>query len=319
MVVIFFVTIINSYAQNKMRIAVLDITASKNYSSYAQVVRSKIEYLLFQSKKFKMLERNIIQRAIKNQNFSKINYKNTKSAIKLGEILSAEYIVIGSVDVANGYFVNLRIVDVRSGEICFSNSQKFEKKEEIISATNWLASILEDAILKIKDNDLQHQKKKSGNNYKFHFAFIGSYATPRNSFKNIVKNGYGAEVCLGIKNLFLNNLILGFDFGYYDFEGKDNTEYAKIMPIMFHLEYQFDIYNGFYLSPLFSYGTARNSLVTDDYNETMYELIYRFGFHTGYQISSYSNIFAGAYYSSINEKSGDVVFINYNFGIAGQF
>jgi TolB-like protein len=158
-----FLFIGNMQAQERMKIAVMDFNPGVGVSE--ATVNGLSEMLitaLFETRKFTIVERTQINRAIQEQGFQK-SVISAGQIAQVGKILGVRYVLIGTVnfivtertienvvtEMAKGeYNIDVRIVDVESGEIISSagvTQRSTQTTREImpILAENLVAKIVD--------------------------------------------------------------------------------------------------------------------------------------------------------------------------------
>ncbi|MBN2105368.1 outer membrane beta-barrel protein [bacterium] len=111
-----FITLLQ--AQEKPNIAILELEGSGMSEQDLQGLTNRLQTEFFKTDKFTVLERSKINEVLEEQQFQMAGCTDLACAIEIGRLLNVEYVVIGNVDkVASIYSVNLRLVDVSTGEI----------------------------------------------------------------------------------------------------------------------------------------------------------------------------------------------------------
>lgn len=73
---------------------------------------------IIQSKVFTVIERSLIKHLVEEQGFASSDFVNNKDVVKIGELLSSQYVVIGSVSRIDGqYTIAVRSVNVNTGVV----------------------------------------------------------------------------------------------------------------------------------------------------------------------------------------------------------
>jgi TolB-like protein len=108
----------NMQAQDRMKIAVMDFKAGAGVEqSEVTGISSILTTYLNDTKKFTIVERTQIDEVISEQGFQYSSLTN-RQMIKLGEILNAQKIVVGDVNIVGGqYNIDARILDVETGNM----------------------------------------------------------------------------------------------------------------------------------------------------------------------------------------------------------
>ena len=106
--------------QGEMRIAVLPFDAVGVSEEEAKIITQLYETALVKTKKFNVIERTRIESVMEEQEFSLSGFtaenSNNERAVKVGQLLSAEQICIGSVSLLNEtYILNVKIIDINTG------------------------------------------------------------------------------------------------------------------------------------------------------------------------------------------------------------
>jgi len=120
-ITIMFVLFLSSFtiqAQfNLPRIAVIPFTALNLEKETAAIYTGLFETALVNTHAFIVIELTQMEQILKTQQASLFDCVDTSCAIRVGKLLSAEQIVIGTISNVEGeYLVNIKIVDVTSGK-----------------------------------------------------------------------------------------------------------------------------------------------------------------------------------------------------------
>ena len=123
----------NLNAAGKERIAVLKFSG-KNISEYiVKGVQELFEVSLYKTGNFEILERNKINIILKEREIKKFYRNDSQKARKIGKILSADFVVIGSMTKLDNYTFNIKFIDVTDGKIILADSEKAGTEKEIPS------------------------------------------------------------------------------------------------------------------------------------------------------------------------------------------
>ncbi len=110
-----------SFTQEKARVAVLDFEGVEDALVISNAVRSE----LVKSDKYQIISRSDIAKIIQEQQFQLSGMVDEETSVELGRILGAQHLVTGSVTkVGISYFLNVKMVNIESGEISASESVK---------------------------------------------------------------------------------------------------------------------------------------------------------------------------------------------------
>ena len=129
----------------KARIAVMDVVSQNVQPGVAAVMTDLLRNNLFLTGKYKVLEKENMQKILKEQAFQASGCTTTECAIELGKVLNMQDMLISSINkLGDKYVLSTRIVNVQSGEItangtieCYSENDLVDAcKEIIIRLTN---------------------------------------------------------------------------------------------------------------------------------------------------------------------------------------
>jgi len=106
---------------------------------------------LRKSSKIKLLERNYLNKVLQEQEFSVSALSDTEQQVKIGILLSADYIIFGTiVNMGNSLIFSLRMVNVESGEI-----QWQEELIEKLDKYDYIGAYFANSILKALNADVE--------------------------------------------------------------------------------------------------------------------------------------------------------------------
>ena len=117
--ILFLLVIICSpvFSQQKDRIAVLPFSSVNVSENEATVITSLFEIALLKTGVYNIIEQNQIERILIAQSYSISACTDSACAIEIGELLSAEQIIIGEISrVGTRYIANVKIIDVSLGK-----------------------------------------------------------------------------------------------------------------------------------------------------------------------------------------------------------
>lgn len=282
--VIFICT--NSFANtNIKRIAVLDFTAVDLPQSYAQVFRNKIEMYLYQTNKFDIIEQSRVMNALQGEKIILGQVMSQKDAIRIGQSIAAEYIVLGDIYKAEKYKLSIRMVNIKKGKIVFSDIKSFDTSKQLLNSSSLVTKNIVDFIenlIFIKKEDTSY----SDTSYKFYSALYTGYSKPLKDFANILKPGIANSLILGGKNIFFDNFILGIETGYNYYNASGNADYAVVVPILGHIAYSVPLFNNFQIIPGISFGYSYNSLYSENSTRSDFEAMIKYGASINYSLTT---------------------------------
>ena len=134
LVFIFFFCVCLYSAEEKIQIAVMDLTARDVSSSVAGTVSDFLRNDLFNTGKYVVLERSNIDKLMKEQSFQMTGCTTTDCAVEIGKILNMRQMVVGSIGkIGSTYYLNLKIVDVETAQMITSVSEACGSDSELAS------------------------------------------------------------------------------------------------------------------------------------------------------------------------------------------
>jgi len=125
----------------KMPIAVVDFS-SNNVSKYlARAVSENINTeFAKKTEYFKVIERSKIKSVVAEQGLQMTGITDSRSAVKMGKLLSAKKILVGTVSkVGKVFTMTVRVIDVETGEVNFAESERCTKEDDVDDASRYLA------------------------------------------------------------------------------------------------------------------------------------------------------------------------------------
>ena len=118
--------------RSKVIIALLDFESQGVSQIYSSTLSDIIQSFLINSRALTVVERKDMEKIIKEQNFQLSGCTTNECAVKVGKILNARKIFLGSINFLNDqYFINIRSIDVETGENDFAIQEKFNEKIDI--------------------------------------------------------------------------------------------------------------------------------------------------------------------------------------------
>jgi TolB-like protein len=106
---------------------------------------------LRKSNRIKLVERESLQKVLKEQELSLSDLSDQETQVKVGLLLSAEYIVIGEIiDMASVILLSLRMVDVETGEIVWQ-----DELQEKLNTYDYIGAYFASSILQTLGADTE--------------------------------------------------------------------------------------------------------------------------------------------------------------------
>lgn len=108
-------------------IAVIPLNPINMAKSEASTITGLLETSLVKTRSFNIIEQTQMQQLLDAQELSLLDCTDEKCAIKVGQLLSAEQMVIGSLSqISNKFIINVKIIDVATGKNL--NAEKIDAK-----------------------------------------------------------------------------------------------------------------------------------------------------------------------------------------------
>jgi TolB-like protein len=150
------ININGAYADEKMRIAVLDFEAKDVLEQDALKVSELIRNDMINSGKYIVIERAQMSEILREQEIQQTGCTDVSCAVELGKLLSANKILVGTVmKLGNEIIITGRIVDVEKGTAEFSSKSIARSDNELVAAVTSFVAELTSSI-----DSLNIEKKK---------------------------------------------------------------------------------------------------------------------------------------------------------------
>lgn len=135
-------------SENKTSLAVIEFSNLDGSNSlFGQFFAEKLISQLFETKKFKVVERNLLNKVLEEYKLSQAGITSPDFAEQLGKLLGVEAIISGTItDVGEAFDVNSRIIDTKDGSLLSAATVLITKDE---------------LVMKLINRDLPDQKKET--------------------------------------------------------------------------------------------------------------------------------------------------------------
>jgi len=112
-----FLCPITSFGEPIPSVAVLDFESIGSEEFLGKGVSEIMRTELVGTKKFRVVERSQVQKALEEQKLHLTGIVDDKTAVEVGKLVGADFIVVGSVvKIGSSYTINSRMIDVKTGE-----------------------------------------------------------------------------------------------------------------------------------------------------------------------------------------------------------
>ncbi|MBN1500157.1 MAG: hypothetical protein JW982_08380 [Spirochaetes bacterium] len=244
--------------KDQKRIAVTSFSANNLEEHYATIARNMLETELYKTGAFIVLERDQIELVAKENRIANYGNDDTKTAVEIGQVVSADFALICSIDYLEKYYITVRAVRVKEGDVYAIVTEDFEDINE-----------LKPEIIRVAEKIKTDLKKSSLVSGQWTFQTFVTFMSPHDSFDRLVNiNSPLLQLRLGYDNLFMNNLSLGLSVGYIDMDGAGEGEkinglsFSKIQffPVLISTGYYINVSKRLRFAPVVSAGYAYSYL-----------------------------------------------------------
>ncbi|MGC8765697.1 MAG: CsgG/HfaB family protein [Brevinematia bacterium] len=153
------------YAEdNRKVLAILDIEAKSNVKEeIAEFVSERIRVEMFKTGSHKIVERQKMNKVLEEQKLTLISSSDDDYIKKIGNLLSADQILVGSLSyLGSTYYLNVRIIEVKSGEMVFGDTEKASSISDLSSIAERVASKISGGNKKVDFQPLDSDSLDSG-------------------------------------------------------------------------------------------------------------------------------------------------------------
>ncbi len=328
-----------TYAQNKVNIAVLELKGEGISSSEARIITSRLRTDLFNTNKFTVVEREVMNDILQEQGFQMSACTSNECVVEVGKLLGVRLMVAGDIGkIGNLFTISIRMIDVQNGKILKTATEDCECKIEtvLIESVKNVAEILSGQ--KVEPHSYRNKSAENYDNINTNkttkrkgvaifksFSIIakGGFINPQKSFW---KSGFSYGVAIqsiNIENFVLRPSFIGYVSEGPEFEVGANTlqkiECRNSVIGIDVLYYFSENFENFYVG----FGGSYNILAYDNASTESAHFLeryiedYRFGFTglLGYYflfnkfslvLEAKYNGFGGLAYSTIDDGYGNL-------------
>jgi TolB-like protein len=113
-------------------IAVMDFKTVGDSSDLGEGAAEILRTTLMETRKFTVVERSMLKQVLKEQKLSLSGVTDQKAAVVVGKILRAKLVAVGSVvKMGESYTLNVRFIDVETGEVVSGKKLTTQSREKI--------------------------------------------------------------------------------------------------------------------------------------------------------------------------------------------
>ena len=299
----------------RKRLAVLAFTANNTSAGMARIARNAVEMALFKTGLYDILEKEHINLIMDERKRQIDECRDSSFAAAIGELLSAEYIVIGSVDRGAFYVIQVKVVDVKKKRIVIvetsrtSDSKKIRRTAERISRT--ISRRME-------------RLGKKGKPLVVSAAF--NVLTPLGYLAEKVDIGFGFTLNFLAEDIFFKGFQAGVSARFIHYTGKSHeAHHAMMVPINLVLGYRFTI-EDFSINPGLGMGGSysivyyyRDRTGSDYSGNAAFQPVLLFSLDLTYSFTPILQLQLRPEYAMIFEKDGIIQFLSAGIGLALLF
>ncbi len=254
--------------ETKENVAVLDIKLINVSEDTGNIVRNKIEYNLFNSKKFNLLERNRIDLIRNELNLHGRETDRSGYAVEAGKLLPADYLITGEIIRKDIVYVNIVLISAVNGDIIYSFSEEYETEDALLKNTGVIANRIKKEIL--YNSEFGNQIKTDSKRPDYYLSLEAGYIPSAGRIGEFAEHGFMFMINAGKRDLFFKGVRIGIHGAYSHLYTENDIEYALIAPLQGTLSYEFQAYRKFFINPGFGFGTSLVAIEKND--STMREL-----------------------------------------------
>lgn len=166
--------IISSFKKSDIsKIAIIEFAdLDGNVTNLGIFIAEELITRIFMTNKFQVIERNLLNKIIKEQEFGMTGYIDDESAISIGKILGVEAIVSGSItDLGNNIKINARLISTEEGTIFSVASITLPKDNTIKKLMSESSIQTTDSKTETETKDIQVTEKESQIKQDVEFVF----------------------------------------------------------------------------------------------------------------------------------------------------
>lgn len=130
-------------AADKLKVAVLDFRTVGDSASLGEGAAEILRTTLMETGQYTIIERGMLKQVLEEQKLSLSGAVNPQDAATVGKILGAKLVAVGSVvKLGESYTLNIRFVDVETGEVISGRKLTASSQEEIPALCGQMVKLL---------------------------------------------------------------------------------------------------------------------------------------------------------------------------------
>ena len=296
----------------KKRIAVMNFTANNTGADMARIARNTIELELFKTGLFDILEKEHINLIMEERKRQITECHDRDCAVAIGKLLSAKYVILGSVDRDVSYVIQIKVVDVEKKRIVIADSMETSDSDRIRRAAERISRSISRRMERLG---------RAGETVVFSAAF--NFVAPLDYLARKVGPGFGFTMTCMAEDLLVAGLQAGGSARFIHFTGKSHeSHHAMMVPVNALLGYRFSI-GDFSVNPVLGFGGSysivyyyRDSSSSDYSASGAFQPILLFGLDLGYSFTHLFQLQLKPEYAIIFEQDGIIQFFSVGIGFS---
>lgn len=159
-ILVILATSIHSQETNPT-LSILDFAVSGISEKEGLLLVDYMSSAIHQTEKFRVIDRSQRETILKELQFSLSGCSDEACQLEAGRLLQARYIIVGSVgSIGDRFLLNMRFIDVETGETLTTSSQKYNSINDMIDDSESVAISLLDTSGDVKSVDAGTQEKR---------------------------------------------------------------------------------------------------------------------------------------------------------------
>ena len=131
--------------EGKLKVAVLDFKTVGDSASLGEGAAEILRTTLIETGRYTIIERGMLNQVLEEQKLSLSGIVDPNEAVGIGKVLGAKLVAVGSVvKLGESYTLNIRFVNVETGEVVFGRKLTARSKEEIPALCGQMVILLSD-------------------------------------------------------------------------------------------------------------------------------------------------------------------------------
>ncbi|GEM_PF-2080066 len=228
-IIIFILGTISISHAEIMRVAVMDLNPQGVDENTSRGVSDLIRGELIGRENLIIVERGQMNRILEEQGFQQSGCSDTECAVQIGKLLSAQYMILGSVTKFGTTFtISVRMVDVEKGTGIASESTDAHGESELPGTTRYLVNNLVEKINTARSQSTQTPSRKIKTDSSQKTRKNTSLHQFRNNARPLLRTcayiGYAGALGMGVMGIMANTELKTYKNESEDLYQKYNKE-----------------------------------------------------------------------------------------------